>query len=264
MMTALPALASASPGGVLLAQSADIGPPPGRLVDLGGRMLHLYCTGAGQPTVILEAGASAFAIDWSLVQPELARTNRVCAYDRSGHGWSEPGGARDERVEVDLHTILETAGERPPYELVGIVDVQVDGDFARAPPTTATPTLSPTTSSNGVEQPQRLVRESKSHMGPPRRQNTLAGSRRGNNRSVRSVSRPMTSTNGRNCGRGARVTIRRSRRCYAFCHRPSAAPVGSTMMLNQPICGTSVTSFITFAPSDFALSVAAFTSSTST
>ena len=64
------------------AQENEIGPPPGRLVDIGGRSLHVLCSGTGSPTVILEAGASAFAIDWSLVQPEIARRNRVCSYDR--------------------------------------------------------------------------------------------------------------------------------------------------------------------------------------
>ena len=31
-------------------------PPPGKLVDIGGLRLHINCTGAGSPTVILEAG----------------------------------------------------------------------------------------------------------------------------------------------------------------------------------------------------------------
>src|SRR5438132_13550957 len=46
--------------------------PPGRLVDLGGWRLHLYCTGepsASRPTVILEAGIGDFSVEWSLVQP---------------------------------------------------------------------------------------------------------------------------------------------------------------------------------------------------
>lgn len=105
----------------LSAQTKDIGPAPGRLVDVGGRKLHLHCTGAGAPTVVLEAGASAFAIDWSLVQPEIARTNRVCSYDRAGHGWSDPAKAvtTPERVALDLHAALAAAGEKPPYVMVG-------------------------------------------------------------------------------------------------------------------------------------------------
>jgi hypothetical protein len=31
---------------------------PGRLVDVGGRKLHLHCTGSGSPTIVMEAGAA--------------------------------------------------------------------------------------------------------------------------------------------------------------------------------------------------------------
>jgi pimeloyl-ACP methyl ester carboxylesterase len=109
-------------GGGLAAQSAlpDIGSPPGKLVDVGGRRLHVLCSGAGSPTVVLEAGASAFAIDWTLVQREVARTNRVCAYDRAGSGWSDSSTASTRAsASRDLHTLLQAAGEAPPYVMVG-------------------------------------------------------------------------------------------------------------------------------------------------
>src|SRR5690349_22701664 len=69
-------------------------PAPGKLVDVGGWKLHLNCTGeevAGRPTVILEAGAGDFSVEWSLVQPDVARFARVCSYDRAGDGWSDWG-----------------------------------------------------------------------------------------------------------------------------------------------------------------------------
>ena len=98
--------------------------PPGRLVDLGGYRMHLWCTGAaapGRPTVLLSAGGGDFAADWSLVQRPLSDSARVCSYDRPGYGWSDPGPeARTFRQEAfELHTALETSGERPPYLLVG-------------------------------------------------------------------------------------------------------------------------------------------------
>jgi pimeloyl-ACP methyl ester carboxylesterase len=101
-------------------QGTAIGPPPGTLVDIGGRKLHAICSGAGAPTVILEAGASAFAIDWSLVQPAIAKTTRVCSYDRAGSGWSDEGPiATAARIAADLHALLAKLGEKPPYVLVG-------------------------------------------------------------------------------------------------------------------------------------------------
>jgi pimeloyl-ACP methyl ester carboxylesterase len=99
-------------------------PPPGRLIDLGGWRLHLLCTGearTSQPTVIVEAGSGDFSVDWSLVQPGVARFARVCSYDRAGAGWSDlgPRPRTMHQIVWELRTLLQKAGERPPYVLVG-------------------------------------------------------------------------------------------------------------------------------------------------
>src|SRR5262245_11588636 len=58
---------------------------PGQRVDIGGRSLHLDCRGAGSPTVVFEAGLGSMgALDWQLVQSELAQTTRACSYSRAG------------------------------------------------------------------------------------------------------------------------------------------------------------------------------------
>jgi pimeloyl-ACP methyl ester carboxylesterase len=110
--------------GVAEAADARAYPPPGRLVDVGGYRLHIYCTGeskAGVPTVILEALFPGTVSNWAWVQPEVAKSTRVCAYDRAGHGWSdlgpEPRDARQHALE--LHTLLHNAGVAGPYVLVG-------------------------------------------------------------------------------------------------------------------------------------------------
>ncbi|HMW85755.1 MAG: alpha/beta hydrolase [Nitrospira sp.] len=96
-------------------------PPPGQLVDIGGHRLHLFCLGTGSPTVLLEAPAPGWSLYWSTVQPQLARTTRVCAYDRAGLGWSERGPLprTGQRMAKELHRLLERAGIRGPYILVG-------------------------------------------------------------------------------------------------------------------------------------------------
>jgi pimeloyl-ACP methyl ester carboxylesterase len=99
-------------------------PAPGRLVDVGGWRLHLYCTGdarPSRPTVILESGVGDFSMEWSLVQPGVARFARVCSYDRAGDGWSDlgPHPRTMHQIVYELHTLLERAGERPPFVLVG-------------------------------------------------------------------------------------------------------------------------------------------------
>jgi pimeloyl-ACP methyl ester carboxylesterase len=99
----------------------DAEQPLGRLVDIGGRRLHLHCTGSGSPMVVIEAGASSFAIDFSLVQPAVAKTTRVCSYDRAGSGWSDARLEVDTPIRIvrDLRTVLDTAGEKGPFVMVG-------------------------------------------------------------------------------------------------------------------------------------------------
>src|SRR6185503_5766216 len=96
-------------------------PAPGQLVDVGGYRLHMYCVGQGSPTVVLEAAADMMSADWGWIQPEIAKQTRVCAYDRAGMGWSEPGPQpRDARqISTELHTLLTNAGIPGPYILVG-------------------------------------------------------------------------------------------------------------------------------------------------
>ena len=54
-------------------------PPPGQVVDIGGYRLHLYCSGEGGPTVILDYGRVGSYLDWYYVQPQVARFIRVCS-----------------------------------------------------------------------------------------------------------------------------------------------------------------------------------------
>jgi pimeloyl-ACP methyl ester carboxylesterase len=91
------------------------------MVDVGGYKLHIACVGQGSPTVILDAGAGDLGLTWAQVQPPVARTTRVCTYDRAGLGWSERSPRpRTAEVMVDeLHTLLGRAGVAGPYVLVG-------------------------------------------------------------------------------------------------------------------------------------------------
>ena len=96
-------------------------PHPGRLVDVGGHQLHLYCIGSGTPTVVLEAPATGMSAAWGWVQPHVAAMTRACAYDRSGLGWSEAGdrGFDPALVPDELHTLLAHSGEKQPYVIAG-------------------------------------------------------------------------------------------------------------------------------------------------
>jgi pimeloyl-ACP methyl ester carboxylesterase len=103
-----------------LLQSADPS-PIGQMVDLGGRRLHLNCTGSGAPSIIVENGGGGFSIEWALVQPAVAKLTRICTYDRAGYAWSDRGPVDDgiEQIVGDLNLLLRTAHISPPYVLVG-------------------------------------------------------------------------------------------------------------------------------------------------
>ncbi|MCX6024566.1 MAG: alpha/beta hydrolase, partial [Chloroflexi bacterium] len=97
-------------------------PPPGQMVDVGGYRLHIHCIGAGGPTVVIDAGLGDWSASWgSWVQPDVAKTTRVCAYDRAGMGYSEPGPPprSAEHFAQELHTLLHQGGVPGPYVLVG-------------------------------------------------------------------------------------------------------------------------------------------------
>ncbi len=106
-----------------LAEAADAKayPPPGQLVDVGGYRLHINCTGTGSPTVVIEAGLGDWSTGWGFVQPEVAKTTRVCTYDRAGWGWSEEGPLPRDAAQFakELHTLLQNAEVPGPYVLVG-------------------------------------------------------------------------------------------------------------------------------------------------
>jgi pimeloyl-ACP methyl ester carboxylesterase len=121
VLIAILALAGASYEASAGAGDARRYPPPGELVDVGGYRLHIQCVGTGSPTVVLDAGLSGSSLDWNLVQPELGRTTRVCAYDRAGMGWSDPGPQprTPRQIADELHTLLTNAGIAGPYVLVG-------------------------------------------------------------------------------------------------------------------------------------------------
>lgn len=105
---------------IMRAGDAKRYPPPGQLLDVGGYRLHLHCVGQGSPTVVLDAGLGSFSLDWGAVQSQLGTSTRVCAYDRAGLGWSEPGPLprSPQQFADELHVLLTNAGVEGPYVLV--------------------------------------------------------------------------------------------------------------------------------------------------
>jgi pimeloyl-ACP methyl ester carboxylesterase len=99
-------------------------PQEGRLVDADGLRLNIRYMGLaapGAPTVILESGLGSPALGWKFVQPGIAAFAGVCSYDRAGYGWSDPAETPRTSLQIakELHALLQNAGLKPPYILVG-------------------------------------------------------------------------------------------------------------------------------------------------
>jgi pimeloyl-ACP methyl ester carboxylesterase len=106
---------------VCYAQITQSYPPPGKLVEAGGHLLHINVLGKGKPVVIMEGGSGDFSFIWNLVQPEIAKTTTAVSYDRAGFAWSEEGPLprTGRQIAYELHTALHNAGITGPYILVG-------------------------------------------------------------------------------------------------------------------------------------------------
>ncbi len=95
---------------------------PGKLVAVdGARRLNLVCTGKGSPTVLFDSGLATSTVTWRLVQNEVGKVTRACAYDRAGIGFSDPraGESDAKAIVTDLHALLGAARIKTPIVYVG-------------------------------------------------------------------------------------------------------------------------------------------------
>jgi pimeloyl-ACP methyl ester carboxylesterase len=110
----LPAAAAPAEAGASL-------PAGDRMVSLPDhRKLNFRCQGQGAPTVLLETGFGADASAWWRVLPKIAAQTRVCAYDRAGYGYSDPGPLPRDGAAIarDLDNGLKAARIPGPYIVV--------------------------------------------------------------------------------------------------------------------------------------------------
>lgn len=96
-------------------------PPPGRIVKTPRGSMHVRQMGRGSPAIIMEAGIAASSLNWSILQPLLAKFAATYSYDRPGFGWSAPSRRECTLQEMsdDLHAIVTALNLPAPYVLVG-------------------------------------------------------------------------------------------------------------------------------------------------
>jgi pimeloyl-ACP methyl ester carboxylesterase len=94
---------------------------PGKLYNVNGYAMQMYCTGQGSPTILLDSGLGDDFTIWAKVQPELSSVTRVCSYDRAGFGWSQArSGVQDANaIAAELHQLVSVSGVQRPFLLMG-------------------------------------------------------------------------------------------------------------------------------------------------
>lgn len=91
------------------------------LVSVGDHQLYMACSGAGSPTIVMDAGLGDTSATWSALLPDVQAISRVCVYDRAGLGRSEPGPRprTSPQIVAELRELLQNSGVAGPYVLVG-------------------------------------------------------------------------------------------------------------------------------------------------
>jgi pimeloyl-ACP methyl ester carboxylesterase len=83
--------------------------------------MHVQQMGSGKPAIVMEAGIAASSLNWSILQPQLAKFAATYSYDRPGFGWSVPSKRECTLQEMsdDLHAIVTALKITTSYVLVG-------------------------------------------------------------------------------------------------------------------------------------------------
>ncbi len=83
-----------------------------KVLPVEGSELTYRVTGDGPPVLLIHGGFGVIEV-WDEIEADLAKTHRVIAYDRRGHGRS-PNGTSDLRVHArDAAELIEHVAERP-------------------------------------------------------------------------------------------------------------------------------------------------------
>jgi pimeloyl-ACP methyl ester carboxylesterase len=97
--------------------------PPTQVLQLGASRIAYVQAGAGRPVAVFQSGLGDGKDVWAAIIHRVTPEVAVFAYDRPGYGGSSAVPAAPPRdpctVAHELHAVLQIAGQRPPYILVG-------------------------------------------------------------------------------------------------------------------------------------------------
>ena len=95
--------------------------PPGSMVEVNNKKMHVYAEGEGDTTLIFMAGhgTSNPTLDFKPLWMRMIDKYRIAVVEKSGYGWSETSNSpRDiDTILEETREALELAGEKGPYVL---------------------------------------------------------------------------------------------------------------------------------------------------
>ena len=85
-------------------------PPPGRLVDVSSRRIHVLAKGEGTPAVVIVPALASNVLEWVRVQRAAATKTTVCVCDRAGVGFPVKSTCRSSGHYFSRQTRMPVGG----------------------------------------------------------------------------------------------------------------------------------------------------------
>lgn len=97
-------------------------PPPGELVEVNDKQMHVYSKGQGDTTLVFMSGfgTPSPTIDFKPLWSKMTDEYRIAVVEKAGYGWSETSSSsRDiDTMLEETRKALNISGEDGPYVLV--------------------------------------------------------------------------------------------------------------------------------------------------
>ena len=96
--------------------------PPGTMVDVAGKEMHVYTEGSGDTTLVFLSGGGTCApvLDFKSLYSLLSGDYRIAVVEKFGYGFSGGSGGRSRDIDTileDTRSALTAAGVEGPYIL---------------------------------------------------------------------------------------------------------------------------------------------------
>lgn len=96
--------------------------PPGSMIEVNDKRMHVYASGDGETTLVFMAGhgTSSPTYDFKPLWKRMMDDYRIVVVEKSGYGWSDTSdSSRDiDTILEETRKLLELKGEKGPYVLV--------------------------------------------------------------------------------------------------------------------------------------------------